>query len=203
LIGFVAGLMYLGQVRHLKHKIVPTRGLRLPSLEWLQWTNHRAIVVSVLMLGVGVLSGMILNLINIRNEAGRLAWDDPVVVSTWLMFVWLLAAAILGAVYRPARQGRKVAYLTLAGFVFLVLVLTAGLLLNSRHWTRGERGEGRGARGEDSRFVIEELSFVIGHWPLGSSMANDRSLGRAALSLLPSPFPVLPSSLSSLPSPPC
>ena len=45
LVGFVAGLMYLGQVRHLKHKIVPTRGLRLPSLEWLQWANGRAIVV--------------------------------------------------------------------------------------------------------------------------------------------------------------
>ena len=112
LIGFVAGLMYLGQVRHLKHKIVPTRGLRLPSLEWLQRANSRAIVVSVLMLGVGVLSGMILNLINIRNEAVRLAWNDPVVVSTWLMFFWLLAAAVLSAVYRPARQGRKVAYLT-------------------------------------------------------------------------------------------
>ena len=69
LVGFVAGLMYLGQVRHLKHKIVARRGLRLPSLEWLQWANSRAIVVSVLMLGMGVLSGMVLNLINIRDEA--------------------------------------------------------------------------------------------------------------------------------------
>ncbi len=123
---------------------VATRGLRLPSLEWLQRTNSRAIVVSVLMLGVGVLSGMILNLINIRNEAVRLAWNDPVVVSTWLMFFWLLAAAVLGAVYRPARQGRKVAYLTVASFVFLVIMLAAGLLMDSRHWGRGERGEGEG-----------------------------------------------------------
>ena len=142
LIGLVAGLMYLGQVRHLKHKIVASRGLRLPSLEWLQRTNHRAIVVSVLMLGVGVLSGMILNLINVRNEAVRLAWNDPVVVSTWLMFLWLLAAAVLGAVYRPARRGRKVAYLTIASFIFLLIVLAAGLLMDSRHWGRGARGAG-------------------------------------------------------------
>ena len=78
LVGFVAGLMYLGQVRHLKHKRPPAGGLRLPSLEWLQRANGRAIVVSVLMLGLGVLSGMILNLINIRNEADRLPWNDPV-----------------------------------------------------------------------------------------------------------------------------
>ena len=70
LVGFVAGLMYLGQVRRLKRRILPTRGLRLPSLEWLQWANSRAIVVSMLMLGVGVLSGMVLNLINLRDEAG-------------------------------------------------------------------------------------------------------------------------------------
>ena len=64
------------------------------------------------MLGLGVLAGMILNLINIRDEARRLPWSDPVVLSTWLMFFWLLAAIVLGAVYRPARQGHKVAYLT-------------------------------------------------------------------------------------------
>jgi hypothetical protein len=141
LIGFAAGLMYLGQVRHLKHKIVPSRGLRLPSLEWLQRTNHRAIVVSALMFGLGALAGTILNLIGVRQGAVSLDWNDPLVVSTWVMFFWLLAAAVLGAVYRPARQGRKVAYLTLASFVFLLIVLAAGLLAGSRHWQHGERGE--------------------------------------------------------------
>ena len=107
LIGFVAGLMYLGQVRHLKHKILPTRGLTLPSLEWLQRANSRAIVVSVLMLGVGVVSGMILNLINIGDEAARLAWNDPVVISTWLMFFWLLAVAILSALIGPPGKAAR------------------------------------------------------------------------------------------------
>ena len=35
LVGFVAGLMYLGQSRRLKHKRLPAGRLRLPSLEWL------------------------------------------------------------------------------------------------------------------------------------------------------------------------
>ena len=50
LVGFAAGLMYFGQAWRLKHKLPPGRGLRLPSLEWLARTNHRAIVVSVIML---------------------------------------------------------------------------------------------------------------------------------------------------------
>jgi ABC-type transport system involved in cytochrome c biogenesis permease subunit len=139
LVGFMAGLMYLGQSRRLKHKRLPTGRLRLPSLEWLQRANSHAIVTSLLMLGVGILSGMVLNLINTGNEAARLAWNDPVILSTWLMFLWLLGAVVAIAVYRPARQGRKVAYLTVASFVFLVIMLTAGLLMDSRHWGRGEK----------------------------------------------------------------
>ena len=34
------------------------------------------------------------------------------------MFGWLLLHVIIGAFYRPIRQGRKVAYLTLVSFVF-------------------------------------------------------------------------------------
>jgi ABC-type uncharacterized transport system permease subunit len=143
LVGFVAGLMYLGQVRRLKHKHPPNGGLRLPSLEWLQRVNSRAIIVSMLMLGLGVLAGMILNLVNIDSEAQRVPWSDPVILSTWLMFFWLLAAVVLSAIYRPARAGRKVAYLTLANFVFLAIMLAVGLLMESRHWGRGERHEVR------------------------------------------------------------
>ena len=139
LVGFMAGLMYLGQSRRLKHKHLPAGRLRLPSLEWLEKANSHAIVASMVMLGVGVLSGMILNLINSGEEAARLRWNDPVVLSTWLMFLWLLAAVAAIAVYRPARKGRKVAYLTVASFVFLVIMLAAGLLMDSRHWGRGMR----------------------------------------------------------------
>jgi ABC-type uncharacterized transport system permease subunit len=151
LVGFMAGLMYLGQVRRLKHKRPSTDRLRLPSLEWLRWTNSRAIVVSMLMLGLGVLSGMVLNLINFRNGAERLSWNDPVVLSTWLLFFWLLAAVVLSAVYRPARQGHKVAYLTLASFVLFVVMLSAGLLMDSRHWGQADRqGERNGTHSHRS-----------------------------------------------------
>ena len=153
LVGFGAGLMYLGQARRLKHKHVAAGLLRLPSLEWLQWANGRAIVASALMLGVGVLSGAILNRIHQGEPSPPVAWNDPIALGTWLMFAWLMAAAFLVVLYRPARQGRKVAYLTLASFVFLVIMLAAGLLTNSRHWGGG--GQGSGFRGQGSGFRVQ------------------------------------------------
>ncbi|HUT12579.1 MAG TPA: cytochrome c biogenesis protein CcsA [Thermoguttaceae bacterium] len=136
-IGFAAGLMYLGQARRLKHKRPPIRGLRLPSLEWLQRTNSRSLVISVLMLGVGVASGAILNLSK-PDRSDRLLWLDPLVLFTHLTFTWLLVATVVGAFYRPARQGRKVAYLTLVSMVFLLLAL--GVMLFGKTQHGGEQG---------------------------------------------------------------
>ena len=79
LVGFVAGVMYLLQAWRLKHKQLPTQGLRLPNLEWLQQVNSRAIVVSAIMLLAGFLSGVILNLVNQRREIDHFPWTDPVV----------------------------------------------------------------------------------------------------------------------------
>ncbi len=172
LVGFVAGLMYLGQVRHLKLKILATRGPRLPSLEWLQQTNGRAIIVSVLMLGVGVLSGMVLNLIN-RGQPGYVPLTDPVVLSTWLMFFWLLLAVVLSALHRPARKGRRVAYLTVASFVFLVIMLAAGLLMNSRHWGRAKaEAGGRTAASTDCKLIIANGKLQIGSGDKPFSICN-------------------------------
>jgi len=133
LIGFVTGLMYLSQARRLKHKLPPVRGFNLPSLEWLQKANARAVVLSVLMLGVGVLSGGILNRITADPNAAPLPWTDPVVISTMLMFAWLVVASGITLAYRPARAGHKVAYLTLASFVFLVIALGASLMFDTEH----------------------------------------------------------------------
>src|ERR1700676_3984656 len=133
MIGFVAGLMYLLQARWLKNKSLPAAGLRLPSLEWLERVNGRAIVVSVLMFGAGILSGLVLNLVNHRYQRDALPWTDPIVWRSAGMFGWLLAAALFNAFYRPARRGRKVAYLTVASFVFLAIFLVVQLISSGEH----------------------------------------------------------------------
>lgn len=132
-IGFVAGLMYLLQSYRLKHKLPVAAGPRLPSLEWLERINSRAILISVVMVGVGFASGIVLNMVSHHIKIDQVPWSDPVIWSTAVMFGWLLAAALFSAIYRPARSGRKVAYLTVASFAFLALALCARVLLPSQH----------------------------------------------------------------------
>ena len=133
MVGFVAGVMYLLQAYRLKHKQPPAQHFRLPNLEWLEHVNSRAIVISALMLAAGFLSGTVLNLVNHRLAVDELPWTDPVIWTSCLLLAWLATAAVFGVVYRPARQGRKVAYLTVASFLFLVLALALRLLLPSVH----------------------------------------------------------------------
>jgi len=141
-VGFMAGMMYLLQSYRLKHKLPAATGPRLPSLEWLERVNSRAILISVLMVGVGFASGIVLNMVSHRIKIDEVPWTDPVIWSTAAMFGWLLAAAVFSAVYRPARSGRKVAYLTVVSFAFLAVTLGVRMLLPSEHGSqRSESGE--------------------------------------------------------------
>lgn len=132
MVGFVAGGMYLLQAYRLKRKLAPWRRLPLPSLEWLSRLNIRAIIIAVLTLAIGVVSGAILNLVN-RGKQDALSWTDPVVISSLITTMWLMIAALFLAIYRPARQGRKVAYLTFVSFAFLLMALAIALLLDTEH----------------------------------------------------------------------
>ena len=131
LIGFVGGLMYLIQSERLKRKRVPLGKFRLPSLEWTEKITGRCIVISSILLGIGVLSGIALN-----AQKGKLPWTDPIVWSSGLLLLWLVLVMAFNMAYRPARQGRKVAYLTVASMIFLLLVLAITQLVPSEHPTR-------------------------------------------------------------------
>lgn len=132
-VGFAAGLMYLAQDHRLKKKLPPLRGLRLPSLEWLRTLNSRAIGIAMLLLGTGILAGVILNTIYSRSEGVQLDWTDPVVLATLLMFCWLTISGGVSALYKPSQEGRKVAYLTILSFIFLICLLTIGFFFDTEH----------------------------------------------------------------------
>ncbi len=153
LIGFSAGSMYLWQAYRLKHKRDPLPGFRFPSLEWLERVNSRALLVSVVMIGLGFASGMILNLVNHQRQLDELPWTDPVIWRSAALLAWLVAAAIFNAVYKPARRGRKVAYLTVASFVFLVASLALQLTMTSGHNARTEVSQNASERSLPSREV--------------------------------------------------
>jgi ABC-type uncharacterized transport system permease subunit len=122
LLGFLAGLMYLLQSSRLKRKRSGNRRLNLPSLEWLERINSRALGAAALLVGGGFVTG-ILSRLAFENQRGLLPWNDPVVLSLTAMLAWLIVAEVFRLVYPAARRGRKVAYLTIAAFVFLLLVL--------------------------------------------------------------------------------
>ena len=133
LTGFAAGVMYLAQSYRLKHKLPPRQGFQLPSLEWLNKLNERSLLVSTLLLAFGFLSGIVLNIYVHGQEAGGVPWSDPIVWTSALLFSWVLIATIFNLVYKPARLGKKVAYLTVANFCFLLLVLYFLLSGQSEH----------------------------------------------------------------------
>ncbi len=127
-LGFVFGNVYLLQASRLKRKARSPKHFKLPSLEWLQKSCESSLIISTVLLAGGLVSGIALNLINQAHgndgfARGTIAWSDPVVWSSGVLFFWLLASAIFNACYRPARHGRKVAYLVMASFLFLVLEL--------------------------------------------------------------------------------
>jgi ABC-type uncharacterized transport system permease subunit len=142
-VGFVAGVMYLIQANRLKQKTPPTKGLKLPSLEWLERLSGRAIAISTIMVGAGFLSGVVLNLVLHRRQIDQVPWSDPIIWSSAAMFAWLLAATIFSAVYRPARSGRKMAYLTVASFVVLVATVAIGLAVPSEHGAEKQKSESK------------------------------------------------------------
>lgn len=126
IIGFLGGVMYLVQSRRLKRKRAGGF-LRLPTLESLQNLSRGCLLSSTVAVGIGVAAGVVMNL----NRWGQVGWTDGGVLLSGAMFVWLLLASLFEMVYAPARRGRKIAYLTLASFGFLVLVMFA--VLRSSH----------------------------------------------------------------------
>jgi hypothetical protein len=128
--GFVAGLMYLVQSYRLKHKLLPRPGFRLPSLEWLQAVNRQTLYVSAILVALGVFAGVVLNVIR-----RGIPWTDPSILSSGGLIAWLFAATLFELLYKPAQQGRKVAYLTIANFIILAAVLWIILFSNTQHAT--------------------------------------------------------------------
>ncbi len=130
LLGFVSGLMYLIQARRLKKRRPPIHGFFLPSLEWLKRINYRSIGLATLFLGIGILSGMVLIRI---TRAGESVLADPLIVGALLLFGWLVVALIGEASISSLQGGRRVAYLTVVGLVFLLAALTIWLTLGAAH----------------------------------------------------------------------
>lgn len=130
-IGFVAGLAYLIQDRRLRSKRAPMVAIKLPTLEWSLMICRRMLGAAMLLLGACILSGL-----NLRPTPSAISPTDPLILGTFLMFVFLLLfSGILSAGFLK-KEGRYVAWLTFFAFLFLVCMLLLSILFSDAHWKR-------------------------------------------------------------------
>ena len=130
-LGFAAGIMYLVQAFRLKKKLPPRQGLQLPNLESLQWYNYVLLTTSTGLLAIGLLAGIIRKASLLAISESTTTWDPMVVLSSGILLVWLMVTGLFEYFYKPARQGRKVAYLTVASFLILGAVMA--LVFTTEH----------------------------------------------------------------------
>lgn len=126
-LGLAFGAMYLVQSYRLKSKLRPSKRFRLPALEFLQSMNRLSIFASAAGLGVGLLSGVVLNF----NRQGQIAWYSGSIVFTFALFAWSVVAAGMEISSSGSLGGRRSAYLVISNFLFLAVVL--GWVLFSSH----------------------------------------------------------------------
>ncbi len=125
--GFAFGMMYLVQSHRLKTRSIQRALFKLPTLEFLQSMNRLSLFASAVGVAIGLLSGVMMNF----NLKGHVAWLSGETVFTFALFAWVSLAAILELAASSSLGGRRSAYLVIANFVFLVMVMT--MVLFSSH----------------------------------------------------------------------
>jgi ABC-type transport system involved in cytochrome c biogenesis permease subunit len=131
-VGFVAGVMYLVQVRRLKAKHLANDLVQLPSLELLERVNRLGITLAFPLLTVGLAIGLLLVLEQRHAGVEGLRLSDPKVI--FGLLVWLAFGALLKLQWQPSFRGRKVALLTIVGFCLLLFTMVGvDLLMSSWH----------------------------------------------------------------------
>jgi hypothetical protein len=138
IVGFVLSLMYLVQHHVLKRKQTLHAGLTLPSLARLARLNWWAIVLSVPLLTLGMLSGVRLIFLS-RSAPNPISWGDPIVVASGV--VWLVMMAFFcWMVWTPRPAGKQVAWLTLWACGFLLVTVLGLQMLTGGHETTSDSG---------------------------------------------------------------
>jgi hypothetical protein len=125
--GVAFGIMYLLKSHRLKSKRQASQTFRLPALDFLQSMNRLSLFTTAISLTVGLLSAVVLNV----SQEGQVNWLSSLIVVTCALFLWSVVAASLELSSRGSLGGRRSAYLVIANFLFLVLVL--GIVLWTSH----------------------------------------------------------------------
>lgn len=125
-----AAVMYLAQQSRLRRGSTDRLSSQLPSLEWLEAQNRRAVAVGFVLFTVGL--GLGLGLMVLRGDAVGLGFGDPKIQAS--LAVWAVFAVLVAMSALRRFRGRSVARWTVVIFVLMVLVAaTVGTVWHSAH----------------------------------------------------------------------
>jgi cytochrome c-type biogenesis protein CcsB len=128
-VSFIYSIMYLTQERQLKKKSFGPLFESLPSLETLDALMWKTITLGFPLLTIGLVSGTVWA--KTSNILGLLWYLDPKV--TLGALTWLIYAAILHLRLGASFHGTRVAIVTIAGFVIVILTFIGPFLMGHKH----------------------------------------------------------------------
>jgi ABC-type transport system involved in cytochrome c biogenesis permease subunit len=128
-VSFIFSIMYLTQERQLKKKSFGPLFENLPSLETLDALMWKTITLGFPLLTIGLVSGTVWA--KTSNILGLLWYLDPKV--TLGALTWLIYAAILHLRLGASFHGTRVAIVTIAGFVIVILTFIGPFLMGHKH----------------------------------------------------------------------
>ncbi len=128
-VSFIFSIMYLTQERQLKKKSFGPLFENLPSLETLDALMWKTITLGFPLMTIGLVSGTVWA--KTSNILGLLWYLDPKV--TLGALTWLIYAAILHLRLGASFHGTRVAIVTIAGFVIVILTFIGPFLMGHKH----------------------------------------------------------------------
>ena len=109
---------YLLQQHFLKKKHFGALFRKLPALDTLEEISYRSMIIGFPMLTGAIISGAVRSYQAVGNYWN---WSDPKQV--WTLITWLIYAALLHGRFIAGWRGKKAAYLSMLGFVVLLVSL--------------------------------------------------------------------------------
>jgi cytochrome c-type biogenesis protein CcsB len=124
---FVCGVMYLIQERELKTKRFGAAFDRLPALNTCDEIGYRGVTIGFALLTLGIVTGIFWN----NQRDGRFWHNDPkevMALVTWIVYLFLIHYRLTAG-----WRGRRVAWMSVAGFVIVMLTWLGARALGGYH----------------------------------------------------------------------
>jgi cytochrome c-type biogenesis protein CcsB len=124
---FVGGVMYLVQEHELKAKTFGAAFYRLPALNTCDELGYRSLTIGFVFLTLGMITGIIWN----SQRDGRFWHNDPkevLALVTWFVYLFMMHYRLTAG-----WRGRRIAWLSVAGFVIVLFTWIGARYLPSYH----------------------------------------------------------------------